>query len=53
MNNGELSGQSVQSVVKNITTSELVETSISLSVDKVYSSTVIIVAYKDGKHLQG
>ena len=51
MSNGELSGQSVQSVVKNITTSELVETSISLSVDKVYSSTVIIVAYKDGKQI--
>ena len=51
MNNGTLSGQSVQSVVKNITTSELVETSISLSVDKVYGSTVVIVAYKDGKQI--
>ena len=51
MNNGVLSGQSVQSVVKNITTSELVETSISLSVDKVYGSTVIIIAYKDGKKI--
>lgn len=51
INNGALTGQSVQSVVKNITTSELVETSISLSVDKVYSSTVVIVAYKDGKQI--
>lgn len=42
------SNVSVQQVVKNITTSELVETSISSSVDKVYSSTVIIIAYKDG-----
>lgn len=40
-----------QSVVKNITTSELVETSISMSVDKVYSSTVIIVAYKNGQQV--
>ena len=39
----------VEQVVKNITTSELVENSISSSVDKVYGSTVIIVAYKDGK----
>ena len=44
-----VSNISVQSVVKNITTSELVETSISTSVDKVYSSTVIIVSYKNGK----
>ncbi|MBQ2872618.1 MAG: trypsin-like peptidase domain-containing protein [Bacilli bacterium] len=46
-----VSNFSVQSVVKNITTSELVETSISVSVDKVYSSTVIVVAYKDGKQI--
>lgn len=41
------SNVAVQSVVKNITTSELVETSISTSVDKVYGSTVIISAYKN------
>ena len=46
-----VSNYTVESVVKNITTSELVETSISSSVDKVYSSTVIIVAYKDGKQI--
>ena len=40
---------SVEQVVKNITTSELVENSISSSVDKVYDSTVAILAYKDGK----
>lgn len=45
------SNVAVQSVVKNITTSELVETSISSSVDKVYGSTVIIVASKDGKKI--
>ena len=46
-----VSNFSVQSVVKNITTSELVETSISMSVDRVYSSTVIVIAYKDGKQI--
>ena len=46
-----VSNYTVESVVKNITTSELVETSISTSVDKVYSSTVVIVAYKDGKQV--
>ena len=45
------SNVAVESVVKNITTSELVENSISSSVDKVYSSTVIVVAYKDGKQI--
>jgi len=40
---------SVEQVVKNITTSELVENSISSSVDKVYGSTVVVLAYKDGK----
>ena len=45
------SNVSVQQVVKNITTSELVETSISTSVDKVYGSTVIIFASKDGKQI--
>lgn len=44
-----VSNYTIQSVVKNITTSELVETSISTSVDKVYGSTVVIVASKDGK----
>lgn len=42
---------SVEQVVKNITTSELVENSISSSVDKVYQSTVVITAYKDGKQI--
>jgi len=45
------SNVSVKQVVKNITTSELVETSISTSVDKVYGSTVIIIAYKDDKKI--
>ena len=39
---------SVEQVVKNITTSELVENSISSSVDKVYGSTVAITASKKG-----
>lgn len=42
---------SVQSVVKNITTSELVENSISSSVDKVYGSTVVVVASAKGKQI--
>jgi len=45
------SNVAVQSVVKNITTSELVETSIATSVDKVYGSTVIIVGYKNGQQV--
>lgn len=45
------SNVSVQQVVKNITTSELVETSISSSVDKVYGSTVIIYAYAKGQQV--
>ena len=40
---------SVEQVVKNITTSELVENSISSSVDKVYGSTVAITASANGK----
>ena len=40
---------SVQSVVKNITQSELIENSISSSVDNVYGSTVVIVASANGK----
>ena len=40
---------SVESVVKNITTSELVENSISSSVDKVYDSTVMVLTSLDGK----
>ena len=35
-----------QKVVKNITTSELVENSISSSVDKVYGATVVVMSYK-------
>lgn len=46
-----VSNYTVESVVKNITTSELIETSISSSVDKVYGSTVVIVASKDGKRI--
>ena len=42
---------SVESVVKNITTSELVENSISSSVDKVYESTVVIIASAKGKQI--
>ena len=45
------SNVAVESVVKNITTSELVETSISTSVDKVYGSTVIIMSYKNGQQV--
>ena len=40
---------SVEQVVKNITTSELVENSISSSVDKVYGSTVVVIASSNGK----
>ena len=40
------SNVAAQSVVKNITTSELVETSISISVDKVYPATVLITTNK-------
>lgn len=42
---------SVEQVVKNITTSELVENSISTSVDKVYSSTVAVLSYSKGKQI--
>ena len=42
---------SVEQVVKNITTSELVENSISSSVDKVYNSTAAITAYSNGKQI--
>lgn len=42
---------SVEQVVKNITTSELVENSISSSVDKVYDSTVVVSAYSNGKQI--
>ena len=44
-----VSNYTLEQVVKTITTSELVENSISISVDKVYSSTVIVVSYKNGK----
>ena len=40
-----------ESIVKNITTSELVETSISTSVDKVYYRTFVIIAYSKGKQI--
>ena len=46
-----VSNYTVEQVVKNITTSELVENSISTSVDKVYSSTVVVIAYKNGKQI--
>jgi len=42
---------SVETVVKNITTSELVENSISGSVDKVYASTVVVVSSAKGKQV--
>ena len=42
---------SVEQVVKNITTSELVENSISSSVDKVYYSTVTVIAYSNNKQI--
>ena len=42
---------SVEQVVKNITTSELVENSISSSVDKVYGSTVVVIASANGKQI--
>ena len=42
---------SVESVVKHITTSELVENSISTSVDKVYNSTVMVITSLDGKNV--
>lgn len=46
-----LNTQTVESVVKNITTSELIEDSISSSVEKVYDSVVAIVAYKEGQQI--
>ena len=42
---------SVEQVVKNVTTSELIENSISSSVDKVYDSTVVILAYENGRQI--
>ena len=42
---------SVEQVVKNVTTSELVENSISSSVDKVYYSTVVVIASAKGKQI--
>jgi len=41
----------VEQVVKNITTSELVENSISSSVDKVYDSTVVVIAYANDRQI--
>lgn len=46
-----VSNYTLEQVVKTITTSELVENSISTSVDKVYSSTVIVVSYQNGKQI--
>jgi serine protease Do len=46
-----VSNYSVEQVVKTITTSELVETSISSSVDKVYGATVLVISYRDGKQV--
>jgi len=46
-----VSNYTLEQVVKTITTSELVENSISTSVDKVYSSTVIVVSYKNDKQI--
>jgi len=46
-----VSNYTLEQVVKTITTSELVENSISTSVDKVYSSTVLVVSYKNGKQI--
>lgn len=37
-----------EKVVKNVTTSELVENSISSSVDKVYDATVVVMSYSKG-----
>ena len=42
-----VSNTPVESVIKNITESSLVETSISSSVDKVYNKTVIIMSYSN------
>lgn len=39
----------VEKVVKNVTTSELVETSIASSVDKIYDATVVVVGYINGE----
>ena len=36
-----------EKVIKNITTSELVENSIASSVDKVYGATVVVMAYSN------
>jgi len=38
-------------VIKNITTSELVETSIATSVDKVYDKTVVVISLSKGKQV--
>ena len=46
-----VSNYSVEQVVKTISTSELVETSISSSVDKVYGGTVLVLSYKDNKQI--
>lgn len=38
-------------VIKNITTSELVETSIATSVDKVFDKTVVVISLAKGKQI--
>ena len=43
--------KTTESIIKNITTSELVETSISTSVDKVYDRTVVVVSLSKGKQV--
>lgn len=43
-----------EQVIKNITRSELVENSISSSVDNVYGATVVVMSYKsDNLFLRG
>ena len=43
--------KTTESIIKNITTSELVETSISTSVDKVYDRTVFVISLSKGKQV--
>ena len=42
-------GTTSEQVVKNVTTSQLVESSISSSVDKIYDATVAVVGYINGQ----
>lgn len=43
--------KATENIIQNITTSELVETSISTSVDKVYDRTVVVVSLSKGKQV--